>query len=88
LTVAALPETGDGAIWKPDPSFNVVDTILDNPEFVSVLRVVLRDAAAALKRNSLSCKTQARKLARRSRPSGKSEKPSERNATSLNGDLS
>jgi hypothetical protein len=43
LTVAALPETGDGAIWKPDPLFNVADSILDNPEFVSVLRVVLRD---------------------------------------------
>jgi hypothetical protein len=43
LTAAALPDPGKGAIWKPDPSFNVADTILDNPEFVSVLRVVLRD---------------------------------------------
>jgi hypothetical protein len=43
LTIAALPETGDGAMWNPDPSFNVADTILDNPEFVSVLRVVLRE---------------------------------------------
>jgi hypothetical protein len=43
LTVAAMPVNGDGAIWKPDPSFNVADSILDNPEFVSVLRTVLRD---------------------------------------------
>lgn len=43
LSAAALPDTGDGAIWRPDPSFNVADAILDNPEFVSVLRVVLRD---------------------------------------------
>jgi hypothetical protein len=43
LTVTALPKTADGAVWTPDPSFNVADTILDNPEFVSVLRVVLRE---------------------------------------------
>jgi hypothetical protein len=43
LSAAALPDTGEGAIWKPDPLFNVADAILDNPEFVSVLRVVLRD---------------------------------------------
>lgn len=43
LSAAALPGTGEGAIWKPDPSFNVADAILDNLEFVSVLRVVLRD---------------------------------------------
>ena len=41
LSAAALPDAG--AIWKPDPSFNVADAILDNPEFVLVLRVVLRD---------------------------------------------
>ena len=28
---------------NPDPSFNVADAILEDPEFVSVLRVVLRD---------------------------------------------
>ena len=43
LTSAALSEASDGATWEPDPSFNVADTILDDPEFVSVLRVVLRD---------------------------------------------
>ena len=43
LTAAAMPINGDDAIWKPDSSFSVADTILDNPEFVSVLRVVLRD---------------------------------------------
>jgi hypothetical protein len=43
LTSAALSETSDGATWEPDPSFNVADAILDDPEFVSVLRVVLRD---------------------------------------------
>jgi hypothetical protein len=43
LTAAALPDAGEGGVWKPDASFNVADAILDNPEFVSVLRVVLRD---------------------------------------------
>ena len=37
LTEAALPKAGNGASWKADPSFNVADAILDNPEFVSVL---------------------------------------------------
>jgi hypothetical protein len=46
LTAAALCDASDGAKWKPDPSFNVADTILDDPEFVSVLRVVLRDGHA------------------------------------------
>jgi hypothetical protein len=43
LTSAALSEASGGATWEPDPSFNVADAILDNAEFVSVLRVVLRD---------------------------------------------
>jgi hypothetical protein len=43
LTAAALPDPGKDATWKSDPSFSVADTILDNPEFVTVLRVVLRD---------------------------------------------
>jgi hypothetical protein len=43
LTETALPGVDHGAMWKPDPSFNVADTILDNPEFVLVLRTVLRD---------------------------------------------
>jgi hypothetical protein len=41
LTETVLPGVDHGAMWKPDPSFNVADTILDNPEFVSVLRTVL-----------------------------------------------
>jgi hypothetical protein len=43
LTSAALSEASGGATWEPDPSFNVADAILDNAEFVSVLRAVLRD---------------------------------------------
>jgi hypothetical protein len=43
LAVAALPDLGKGSRWTSDPSFSCRDTILDNPEFVSVLRVVLRD---------------------------------------------
>jgi hypothetical protein len=43
LTADALPDPGNGSRWTSDPSFNVADTILDNPEFVTVLRVVLRD---------------------------------------------
>jgi hypothetical protein len=43
LTSAVLSEASGGAAWEPDPSFNVADAILDNPEFVSVLRAVLRD---------------------------------------------
>jgi hypothetical protein len=43
LTAAALPGASNGAEWKPDSSFSVADTILDDPEFVSVLKVVLRD---------------------------------------------
>jgi hypothetical protein len=43
LTSAALSEASGGATWEPDPSFSVGDAILDDPEFVSVLRAVLRD---------------------------------------------
>ena len=43
LTSAALSEASDGATWEPDPSFNVADALLDNPEFASVLKAVLRD---------------------------------------------
>jgi hypothetical protein len=43
LTVGALSKASHGSKWESDPSFNVADTILDNPEFVSVLRVVLRN---------------------------------------------
>jgi hypothetical protein len=43
LTSAALSEASGGATWEADPSVNVADAILDEPEFVSVLRIVLRD---------------------------------------------
>ena len=43
MTEAALSEVSNGAKWNPDPSFNVADAILADPEFVSVLKVVLRD---------------------------------------------
>jgi hypothetical protein len=43
LIADALSKASHGSRWKPDPLFNIADTILDNPEFVSVLRVVLRD---------------------------------------------
>jgi hypothetical protein len=42
LTAAPLTQATRG-LWKPDPLFSVADSILDDPEFVSVLRVVLRD---------------------------------------------
>ena len=43
MTEGALSEVSNGAKWNPDPSFNVADAILANPEFASVLKVVLRD---------------------------------------------
>jgi hypothetical protein len=43
LTAAALSEQGNGAEWMPDLSFSVADSILDNPDFASVLKAVLRD---------------------------------------------
>jgi hypothetical protein len=47
MTAATLSEVSDATKWNPDPSFNVTDAILDNPEFVSVLRVVLVPALRA-----------------------------------------
>jgi hypothetical protein len=38
MTAAVLSEANNGATWEPDPSFSVADAILDDPEFVSVLR--------------------------------------------------
>jgi hypothetical protein len=32
-----------GATWNADPSFSVADALLADPEFASVLKVVLRD---------------------------------------------
>jgi hypothetical protein len=43
LTSAKLSEASGGATWEPDPSFNVADALLDNPEFASVLKAVLID---------------------------------------------
>jgi hypothetical protein len=43
MTEAALSEVSNGAKWNPDPLFNVADAILADPEFASVLKVVLRD---------------------------------------------
>jgi hypothetical protein len=43
LTAATLSEVSNGAMWKQDPSFGVADSILDNPDFASVLKAVLRD---------------------------------------------
>jgi hypothetical protein len=43
MTEAALAEVSNGAKWNPDPSFSVADALLADPEFASVLRVVLRE---------------------------------------------
>ena len=43
MTEAALSEVSNGAKWNPDPSFNVADAILADPDFASVLKTVLRD---------------------------------------------
>jgi hypothetical protein len=43
MTEAALSEVSNGAKWNPDPSFSVADAILADPEFVSLLKAVLRN---------------------------------------------
>ena len=43
MNAAALSEVSNGAEWNPDPSFSVAEAILDDPEFASLLRAVLRD---------------------------------------------
>ena len=43
MTEAALSKVSNGAKWKPDPSFSVAHVLLADPEFASVLKVVLRD---------------------------------------------
>ena len=43
MTADALSEVSNGAKWNADPSFNVADAILADPEFASVLKIVLRD---------------------------------------------
>jgi hypothetical protein len=39
---ATLSEVSNGAKWNPDPSFNVADAILADPDFAEVLKIVLR----------------------------------------------
>jgi hypothetical protein len=43
MAADALHEVSNGAEWNLDPSFSVADAILADPEFASVLKVVLRD---------------------------------------------
>jgi len=43
MTAAVLTDASNGATWDPDPSFSVADAVLDDPEFVSLLKAVLRD---------------------------------------------
>jgi hypothetical protein len=43
MTESALSEVSNGGSWNPDPSFNVADAILEDPDFASVLKAVLRD---------------------------------------------
>jgi hypothetical protein len=43
MTAAALSEVSNGSTWNPNLSFSVAEAILDDPEFASLLRVVLRD---------------------------------------------
>ena len=43
MTAVTLSDVSNGRKWNPDPSFNVADAILEDPDFASVLRAVLRD---------------------------------------------
>ena len=43
MTETALAEVSNGAKWNSDPSFSVADAILADPEFVSLLKAVLRN---------------------------------------------
>ena len=43
MTAATLSEASKGSTWIPDPSFKVADVLLADPDFVSVLKMVLRD---------------------------------------------
>jgi hypothetical protein len=43
MTAAVLTDASNGAKWNLDPSFSVADAILADPEFVSLLKAVLRD---------------------------------------------
>ena len=46
MTEATLSEVSNGAKWNLDPSFSVADALLADPDFASVLKVVLRDGHA------------------------------------------
>jgi hypothetical protein len=43
MTPSALSQASNGTAWQRDPSFSVADSILENPEFVSVLKAVLKN---------------------------------------------
>jgi hypothetical protein len=43
MTAATLSDVSNGRKWNPDPSFNVAGALLEDPDFASVLRAVLRD---------------------------------------------
>jgi hypothetical protein len=43
MTAAVLTAASNGAKWDPDPSFSVADAMLADPEFVFLLKAVLRD---------------------------------------------
>jgi hypothetical protein len=43
MTAAAPSEVSNGAKRNLDPSFTVANALLDDPEFGSVLKTVLRD---------------------------------------------
>jgi hypothetical protein len=43
MTAAVLTDASNGAKWNSDPSFSVADAILADPEFVFLLKAVLRD---------------------------------------------
>jgi len=43
MTGAVLSVASNGAKWEIDASFNVADAILDDPDFASLLSMVLKD---------------------------------------------
>jgi hypothetical protein len=48
MTAAVLSEASNGATWEPDLSFSIADTLLDDPDFASVLNAVLKDGHVML----------------------------------------
>ena len=43
MTAASLSKVSNGAKWKSVSSFSVVDAVMADPDFVSVLRAVPKD---------------------------------------------